>query len=229
MAALSSGKPVYNKIAGVFNPHLNDFVWLSINATPIFRQGNAKPYQVFVTLHDISESRHLEENLKFLSLHDPLTGLYNRNELENILVRELHRASRYHHDLSVFMLDIDHFKEINDTYGHSTGDKVLCRIALFVSRGNSGGCYGGRFGGEEFVIVLPETSAPRAKELAIRLCNNIAAHSVKNESGEEIKMTVSIGVASFSENANTPGRILQTADSAMYMAKKAGRNQVRSP
>jgi len=227
MEALRTGNPVCDVIAGVFNPRKDSYVWLNINAIPQFKDGEAKPYQVFVTLHDITKSKLLEEKLRYLSTHDPLTKLNNRNTLVERLTEDVYRASRYNEPLSVFMLDIDHFKVVNDSYGHQAGDSVLRNLAKVLMKSVRKVDYIARYGGEEFVVILPETPLSKAQELAERLRNNIGKHSFLIDGYKQLNITASIGVSSFPEHGQLGGELLNAADSAMYSAKADGRNCVR--
>lgn len=176
---------------------------------------------------DITERKRTEEKLEYLATHDSLTELYNRKVLEQQLSDELLRAARYNHALSAFMLDVDHFKPINDTYGHKAGDTVLRGIAKILENSIRKIDYAARYGGEEFVIILPETPLAEAEELAERLCVQIAEHSIPIEDGKELNITASIGVSAFPEHGKSWGDLLKAADLAMYAAKAAGRNCVR--
>ncbi|MCG7912933.1 MAG: diguanylate cyclase [Candidatus Thiodiazotropha weberae] len=229
MQALLTGKPVRGAIVGVYYSREKRTVWLNITAIPQFKPEQDRPYQVFVTMHDISKRKQTEETLKQQAIHDPLTGLYNRSELERRLEEEAQRSIRYNHELSLFMIDIDHFKQINDQYGHPTGDQVLRQLTSFIDRNVRKTDYAARFGGEEFVIVLPETPFPKALELAERLCRQIAGTPLSSlENGKTINLTISIGVATMPEHAKSWDDLLSTADTALYAAKRAGRNQVMS-
>ena len=178
---------------------------------------------------DITERKHMEIQLKHLATHDPLTGLYNRNVMMQQLNDEIQRASRYKHDLSVFMLDIDHFKAINDAYGHPAGDSVLRHFAKILENSIRNTDYPVRYGGEEFIIILPETNIVHAKELAERLRQKIANALFPIAKNKNIQLTTSIGIATFHDHAKTGHSLLEMADTAMYAAKNAGRNQVNSP
>ncbi len=125
------------------------------------------------------------------------------------------------------MIDIDHFKPINDTYGHQTGDTVLRSFAAVLSGSVRQTDYAARYGGEEFIVILTETHLPQAEELAERLRISIAEHSILLAEGKELNITVSIGIASYPEHAQSREGLLKAADSAMYAAKRAGRNCVR--
>lgn len=225
--ALRTGNPVCDVIAGVFNPRKDSYVWLNINAIPQFKEAEEKPYQVFVTLHDITKSKLLEEKLRYLSSHDPLTKLNNRNMLMDRLTEDVYRASRYNQPLSVFMLDIDHFKVVNDSYGHKAGDFVLRILATVLMKSVRKVDYITRYGGEEFVVILPETPLSKAQELAERLRNDIAKHAILIDGHKQLNITASIGVSSFPEHGQLGDELLNAADSAMYSAKADGRNCVR--
>ncbi|MBL3529130.1 MAG: GGDEF domain-containing protein [gamma proteobacterium endosymbiont of Lamellibrachia anaximandri] len=170
-----------------------------------------------------------QQELEHLATHDALTGLYNRKALENRIEAELHRTARYNRSLSVFLLDIDHFKSINDTYGHLSGDSVLQCLAKELEVSIRKTDYVARYGGEEFIVVLPETPLQEAMGLAERLRSSIAALSVPLDTGKKIKMTASIGVAAFPVHGQSWQDLLGAADVAMCAAKNAGRDQVKTP
>ncbi len=180
-----------------------------------------------VSIIDITERKLAEEKLKYMVAHDSLTGLYSRREMKLRLTDEIERASRYKHPLSVFMLDLDHFKHVNDSYGHLVGDQVLGNFAKLLKNSIRTSDYAARYGGEEFVVVLPEAPLAKAEELAERLRKLIADCSFPVKIDKELKITVSIGIATFPEHAQTTKDLLEAVDSAMYAAKEAGRNQVK--
>lgn len=179
-------------------------------------------------LRDVSERKRLEQELKMMAIKDPLTHLFNRRELVLRLAKEINRISRYHHSLSLFFIDVDHFKAINDQFGHYIGDIVLCRLAdtLKTRVRNHDIC--GRYGGEEFLVVLPETPLAKALELAERLRQIISKIEINLDSGQKITITASIGVAEFDEHKHTLETFIRQADDAMYEAKQLGRNRVYS-
>ncbi|MCP4407582.1 MAG: diguanylate cyclase, partial [Gammaproteobacteria bacterium] len=141
------------------------------------------------TLSEAIEHKNAEAELKHLVTHDALTGLYNRKTLEQRVTNDILRTARYERTLSVFMIDIDHFKPINDTYGHQAGDTVLQSFAAVLNGSIRKTDYVVRYGGEEFVIVLPETPLPMAEELAERLRIGIAEHSILLAEGKELNIT----------------------------------------
>lgn len=162
-----------------------------------------------------------------MTMVDALTGLGNRLALNHSLARDLRLARRYQNAFSLLMIDIDHFKSINDRFGHDCGDEVLITVASTLQNASrcSDGCY--RFGGEEFTVLLPGTTAEGAMIIAERLRTLIANLVVERE-GVSIEPTVSIGIAS---SEHTPSddetELLRLADKALYLAKAAGRNCVR--
>jgi len=187
-------------------------------------------HEAYTSLNlEFSERKQAEAKLEHMATHDPLTGVYNRQVLEQQLSDEINRANRYNHTLSIFMLDIDYFKPVNDTYGHQAGDTVLRSFAEVVGNSIRNTDFLARYGGEEFVVILPETPFTEAIELAERLCNLIAEHSCPIADHKELNITASIGVAAFPDYAKSWQDLLNVADNTMYAAKKAGRNQVKTP
>lgn len=171
------------------------------------------------------------ERLHLAGLTDSLTGLYNRRHLQHRLEQEVTRAQRYRQPLSCLFVDADHFKQINDVYGHAAGDQVLAALAQRLRARLRTSDLPTRYGGEEFAVLLPQTDAENACILAHAICDGIAAEAIKLETGEQIKITVSIGVAAA---ANAKGQspreageaLLRAADEAVYQAKETGRNRV---
>ncbi|MCF8119406.1 MAG: diguanylate cyclase [Deltaproteobacteria bacterium] len=158
------------------------------------------------------------------AMHDPLTGALNRRAVLEGLERELNRAERHNSYLSIGLCDIDHFKEVNDRYGHQAGDVVLCAFVKTVQHNIRGHDLLGRYGGEEFLMVLPESRGGIAEGLYERLRTRIADTRITTPTGE-VGITVSIGVA-----RGRPGiaveALLASADAALYKAKHAGRNRI---
>ncbi len=175
---------------------------------------------------DITEKKEAAQKLEKLATYDSLTGLYNRKTLDERLQDEIGRAERYGHDLSIFMIDLDEFKLINDRHGHHCGDKVLHEFSALLLNTIRRTDYAGRYGGEEMVIVLPETNAGHAEDLAQRLSQVINAHEYSMDDGKCLRVTASIGVAAYPEHAKTADDLMQAVDDAMYKAKRAGRNRV---
>ncbi len=198
------------------------------NANPIHNEKGEVIGGVNIII-DVTEKSRLEEELRYLASHDHLTGLYNHQEMELRLSDEIERASRYNHNLSVFMLDIDNFKSINDTYGHQTGDIILKTFANLLEGSIRNTDYAARYGGEEFFIILPETDLPKAEELAERLRKLIADYPFQVKIDKKLNLTTSIGVSNFPDHVQTAQELIEKADSAMYTAKEAGRNNVKIP
>ncbi len=171
------------------------------------------------------------EKLHLAGLTDSLTGLYNRRHLQHRLEQEVTRAQRYRQPLSCLFVDADHFKRINDVHGHASGDQVLTTLAQRLRARLRSSDLPTRYGGEEFAVLLPQTNARNAHTLAREICEGIAAEPVTLETGEQIKITVSIGVAAMTAGDERSPReagqaLLQAADDAVYRAKEAGRNCV---
>ncbi len=169
---------------------------------------------------------HLRQKLESQSIRDGLTGLFNRSFMEVALERELHRAGRREKELAVMMVDIDHFKQFNDSFGHEAGDVVLREVAecLRVSvRNEDIVC---RFGGEEFVVILPETAIPVVMGRAELLRGTVSELALRYHGQPLRQVTISIGVAIFPRHADTTDDLLRCADRALYAAKHRGRNRV---
>ena len=163
-------------------------------------------------------------HLRDAAVIDPLTGCYNRREFENQLNRNISGAIRHKTNLSLFMFDLDHFKTINDTYGHPAGDKVLKEVSALVQQNMRTGDILARYGGEEFIAILPETDKIKAMELADRLRIQISRKEILH-GNDRIKITASFGVSEMDRHADM-GRIIQDADTMLYKAKLNGRNTV---
>jgi diguanylate cyclase (GGDEF)-like protein len=165
--------------------------------------------------------------LETLSITDSLTGLYNRKKLDDILADQLARFKRNQRSFAVLLLDIDHFKKLNDTYGHLAGDQVLASVARTFSSSIRNIDFAARYGGEEFVIVLPETALSAAREMAERIRQQVHNGSYQFND-QSIAVTLSIGVADSRSDDETADAVLARADRMLYEAKHAGRNRVRS-
>lgn len=180
-----------------------------------------------------SSLKNSYEEIKALSVKDPLTKVYNRGYMDEKLVHEVKRSFRFERPISLIMLDIDHFKIINDTFGHLIGDRVLEECAKLMNTSVRKEIdWVARYGGEEFVIVLPETPLPGALVAAERFRSNLASYVV-DASGAELSVTASFGVSSFTppsqkEDLGMASVLLAQADLCLYQAKKKGRNCVVS-
>lgn len=192
----------------------------------IMKVGTKKQPVFAAFLRDISEHKKTEDELLRLAATDPLTGAFNRREFLALTERESLRARRYNRPLSVLMLDLDHFKKLNDNYGHAAGDKTLQRFTAVCCNALRNVDIFGRWGGEEFVALLPETDAEGAGVIAERLRQLVEDIEIDSH-GQKFKITTSIGVADYHDNETTIDGPLSRADAALYEAKKAGRNCVR--
>jgi diguanylate cyclase (GGDEF)-like protein/PAS domain S-box-containing protein len=172
-------------------------------------------------IRDITVQKRMEEKLKKLSTKDNLTGFYNRRKFKEIIRIEIERVKRYNQPLSIIMFDIDHFKKVNDKYGHGAGDYVLKTIASIVRKNVRKIDYLFRWGGEEFLILSSETQLDKAHALAERIRKAIESYKFKKVG----KVTVSFGVTEFKER-ETQDSFIKRADDAMYKAKEKGRNRV---
>jgi diguanylate cyclase (GGDEF)-like protein len=174
----------------------------------------------------LQEIRTLQSALEEEAIRDPLTGLYNRRYLDETFGREIRRAEREKVPLSLLMLDIDHFKRLNDSYGHPAGDAVLRELAAVLQAGVRAGDIACRWGGEEFALLLPAASAKSALERADALRETFKALRVQRD-GAQISSTISIGVATFPEHGASAAELTRRADEALYRAKGEGRDCVR--
>jgi diguanylate cyclase (GGDEF)-like protein len=194
--------------------------------TEVFNDMVARLRQGREELAAINETlRKKNKELHELSITDSLTGLYNRKHLMETLDNEVARSKRHKHDFSVLVVDIDHFKEYNDTYGHLAGDEVLSRLASVFKKSVRSCDYVARYGGEEFIIVLPEIAPQDGVQAAERIRKKVVKEKFASD-GEPIKVTVSVGVASYPKDGDDPQAIIRHADVALYNAKETGRNCV---
>jgi diguanylate cyclase (GGDEF)-like protein len=168
----------------------------------------------------------LREKLRYQSIRDPLTGLFNRRYLDESLDRELPRAIRKHRSLGVIMLDVDHFKKFNDMFGHDAGDTVLKELGDHLAKCIRREDLACRYGGEEFTLILPESSLEDTRRRAEELRKTFQQLSVKHRSIVLGKVTLSLGVAAFPEHGTTSVDLLAAADAALLRAKREGRNRV---
>lgn len=168
----------------------------------------------------------LREELREQAIHDPLTGLCNRRYLEENLWRELHRARRGNSPLCVVMLDLDNFKRFNDTFGHDAGDSMLRELAHLLCEKLRKSDIACRYGGDEFVVVLPNSSLADARRRVEQIRVMVAEKQLRHGAPQQNTITVSAGIAGAPEHGSTAAELLQAADNAMYAAKQAGGNGV---
>ena len=199
--------------------------WLDTHAVPM-RDANGTITGLLGVTRDITVRKKAEQELEQLAQTDFLTNLANRRHFLMLAEQELSRTLRYGGALSVLMMDIDHFKKFNDTYGHNTGDVVLRSFADLSRRTLREIDVIGRVGGEEFAVVLPQTDGEHALEVAARLGKSTRDAEVVLEQGLPLHFTVSIGVATLADPNTNIDMLLSQADKALYKAKKGGRNRV---
>ncbi len=171
----------------------------------------------------------LQETLRRQAMRDPLTGVFNRRYMEETLARELHRAARQKSILSVLLLDLDRFKEYNDTFGHFAGDDLLRSAAAIMQRAVRADDVVCRYGGDEFVIIMPDAESSIVDERARLLLEQLQQIPRGDAAGSGHAVTVSIGIAAYPVDASEPQDLLQAADRALYRAKRSGRARVARP
>lgn len=192
--------------------------WAVVSAMPIRFSGVSSR---LISLVDISELKAIQDNLRLASLTDGLTGAYNRRYLLQKLAEEIERAKRYGEDLSVILLDLDFFKAINDTFGHRVGDEVLVKVATTLRACTRDVDISGRYGGEEFLVILPHTSAALAIEVAERIRRAVKALTWTQRG---LRVTASSGVCEYA-GMDVDG-LVEIADQRLYRAKEEGRDRV---
>ncbi|MGE6995483.1 diguanylate cyclase [Pseudomonas sp. NPDC047961] len=210
---------------------LEDFMYQNTTLMPL-KALNGSIEQVCLIIYDVTDvatnRRQLQaanQELQRISSTDRLTGLFNRGHWEEMLRQDYARHRRYERNAALVMFDIDHFKKINDSYGHQAGDAVIQQTAELVRQSTRDADIAGRYGGEEFVVLLPDTDSEGAVTFAERLRQSIEAHEVVHE-GRSIRFTVSLGIADLSEPTNGYAQLIERADIALYSSKASGRNQV---
>ncbi len=210
---------------------LEDFMYQNTTLMPL-KALNGSIEQICLIIYDVTDvatNRHqlqaANQELQRLSSTDRLTGLFNRGHWEEMLRQDYARHRRYERNAALVMFDIDHFKKINDSYGHQAGDAVIQQTAELVRQCARDSDIAGRYGGEEFVVLLPDTDSEGAMTFAERLRQSIEAHEVVHE-GRSIRFTVSLGIADLSDPTNGYAQLIERADNALYSSKASGRNQV---
>jgi diguanylate cyclase (GGDEF)-like protein len=203
---------------------------IAIPSNTDFREANEKLLQAqdeLLRSNELLEQRVLQrtEELERLAQTDALTGMLNRGALMKQLTLEIERSKRYHSPLSLLMIDLDHFKAVNDTYGHPAGDSVLVELGVILKGLCRVSDQIGRYGGEEFLIVLPQTNIADGRELAERIRLEVMNHDFCQSLSLKLAVTCSIGVATLKEN-QSEAELLHLVDEVLYKAKKSGRNCV---
>jgi diguanylate cyclase (GGDEF)-like protein len=168
----------------------------------------------------------LRESLRSQAIRDPLTGLFNRRYMEESLERELRRAKRKEIPVGIIMIDIDHFKRFNDSYGHAAGDYLLRELGIFLNSLVRGEDIASRYGGEEFIIIFPEASREETMQRAEQIRRDVKNLNLGNHFHAQDPMTLSVGVAMFPQHGADFDSILHSVDAALYQAKREGRDHV---
>jgi diguanylate cyclase (GGDEF)-like protein/PAS domain S-box-containing protein len=195
--------------------------FMYVSYYPLFSKDKKMVTGVVLNSIDITKIKEMEEKLKLLSITDQLTRIYNRVKFNDALKEEIKRLRRYETDLSIIMFDIDHFKSVNDSYGHDVGDKVLVSLVELVKECIRETDVFSRWGGEEFMILLPHTSLENASMLAERIRIKIMKHNF----GEVDSVTCSFGVTQINNDDNSE-TFTKRVDNALYQSKRSGRNRV---
>lgn len=214
--------PVVDDFEFLVKPRKGDPFWLLLSARVIDFEYEIALYMAF---QDITDRKKKELQLFDQATRDPLTKCYNRRQFDELAKKEVQRSRRYNHPFCLFMIDADHFKSVNDTHGHAVGDLVLQALADCCRRTLRESDIIARFGGEEFVILLPESTVENAHRVAERLRIKISKLVVKNEQNQDVQFTVSIGLVS-STVTDDVAEMLKMSDESLYVAKENGRNQV---
>ncbi|MAC99363.1 MAG: diguanylate cyclase [Pseudomonadales bacterium] len=208
-----------------------DEMYQNVTILPL-RSSTGKTDHVCLIIYDVTgvavNKRQLESantKLQELALRDGLTGLLNRRYWESCLEREFARHQRYDNPVSLVIFDIDHFKRVNDTYGHQTGDEVIRETARITSQLVRETDFAGRYGDEEFVVLLPGTTLDGAAQFAERLRSSIERQQLDYQ-GSPLTFTISLGVATLTDDMAGYLTLLERADKALYQSKEGGRNQV---
>jgi diguanylate cyclase (GGDEF)-like protein len=210
---------------------LEDYMYQNVTVLPLRDTRGGVGY-IGIIIYDVTRvatnTRQLQSvngQLEQLSRTDRLTGLFNRGFWEECLKHEFARHERYRCNVGMVILDIDHFKKINDTYGHPGGDKVIQALANLINSHVRATDRAGRYGGEEFVVLMPDTPCSGAQVFAERLRKSVEGLKVEHE-GHEITFTISLGIADLSQPLKRYEALLECADQALYQSKRNGRNQV---
>ena len=224
VVTLRTGVPQSDVIMGIHKPD-GTLTWISVNVQPIFKEGKTTPYRVVATMHDITERKIAQEHIEKLAHFDQLTGLPNRTLLEDRFRYALSFARRGGETLAVMFLDLDHFKDINDTLGHNIGDQVLMELAKRLKAILRGQDALSRQGGDEYILILPSTDENGAGVVASKLIE-VVSQPFKIDKHELI-VTASIGIAIYPNDGTNLETLSKHADIAMYRAKHEGRNSFR--
>ncbi|WMS85715.1 sensor domain-containing diguanylate cyclase [Pleionea litopenaei] len=221
-AALTQGLPVTSEIIN-YGKHGQEF-WIDLKMVPLFNSDNEITHFLFIE-RDLSSRKNREQQLYQEATIDGLTQIYNRQHTYQLAAKAIEKASRYKSPLCALLLDIDHFKQVNDNFGHVVGDKVLKKLAQLITQEVRSSDIFGRVGGEEFFILLPEVPLEQAQVFAERVRARVHA-ATWEEAGLSTALSISVGVAEF-DNDHLES-LISKADHALYQAKNLGRNRVES-
>lgn len=223
---LRTGKPVLEQVQGL--PRAGGrHTWISINAQPLQHPWEDKPHGVVVSFSDITKLKEAEERLKIEAARDMLTGLCNRREFMKHFSTALKVAKRHNDPLSLCVCDLDHFKQVNDTYGHATGDRAIQKLAQLLTeevRGDED--LPARLGGDEFVVLFPRATAAEAKACMDRVRVRLVGEPITADDGTLVPLGGSFGVAQLIDKTTSQEELFEDADQALYEAKRTGRGRV---
>jgi diguanylate cyclase (GGDEF)-like protein/PAS domain S-box-containing protein len=201
-------------------------IWTSVNAS-LVRDANGQPLYAVLQVQDVSERKRFEGQLQYLADHDPLTGLYNRRRFEAELTRQVAFNARYGPTGAVLVVDLDHFKYVNDTLGHAVGDELIGRIGMLLHDRLRETDVVARLGGDEFAILLPSADEEQARQVGEDIVSAIRSQAVVMSGERSLRLTASVGVALFGQDYDVGAEsVLVNADIAMYEGKDAGRDRV---
>ncbi|MDX6692183.1 MAG: hypothetical protein QOG15_3640 [Solirubrobacteraceae bacterium] len=200
-------------------------VWVARSVT-LVREADGTPLNFLDQIQDITERRRFESELRHLAEHDPLTGLLNRRRLEQELDRHVAEIARYGPRGALLILDLDHFKQVNDAHGHNAGDELIVSVAALLRERLRESDIIARLGGDEFAVLLPYGDADDAELVADALAGAVREFAAAGDVGAPTSVTTSVGVAPFEGDETSGAEVLIKGDVAMYQAKAAGRNRV---
>jgi diguanylate cyclase (GGDEF)-like protein/PAS domain S-box-containing protein len=223
---LRTGRPVLNQVQGLIHPD-GRRTWISVNAQPMQHPWEDKPHGVVVSFSDITKLKEAEARLKVEAAQDMLTGLCNRRAFMDRFKAALKIAKRHGDPLSLCVCDLDRFKQVNDTYGHATGDRAIQKLARLLEeevRGDED--LPARLGGDEFVILFPRSTAEEAKASMDRVRVRLAGEPIRADDGTPVPLGGSFGIAQMEDKTTSEDELFEDADQALYEAKRTGRGRV---
>lgn len=232
-ADLVETDPIFKKCSALCTPvkihqrNLGIVELINCEGQAVFSQADLEILKTIADFAAIAiENARVHEEVRHLAVTDELTGLWNAKRFNDMLEYEVERSRRYGGEVSLIFLDLDHFKLVNDCHGHLVGSRVLSEVGGLLGRSIRSVDSAARFGGDEFVLMFPNTTKDWGKVLADRLCRLLQETEFRSDNGELLKVTASFGVASFPEDAPNARSLMAAADKAMYGVKEASRNGV---